>query len=296
MARIQDIDIPHLEFAEAAAPGTPAAGIVRIYAKTDGNLYQKDDAGLETGLAGGGGGGAPTTAKYVTTAADGTLSAEILRPQLGNYFNETPPVSANATYDDEFDDATGMSGTVNGLNARWAWRNQGTSTITYGTAGWGKIALQSQGGNNFRGIDIAALADGTYDTCVSVGYPLGTGSGVHGAGGMALIDHTNGDFYFFGKLRDTTTEYIAIQRWTNATTFSANDALITIAAGLTRAFLRVVKSGTTLEFWFSSDGIAFQRVLTTTDAVSATRIGLLVNENMSTGLCTMYVDYFRKVA
>lgn len=56
MAKIQDIDIPYLEFAEASAPGTPASGIVRIYAKTDGSLYQKDDAGTETGLAGGGGG------------------------------------------------------------------------------------------------------------------------------------------------------------------------------------------------------------------------------------------------
>lgn len=51
MAKIQDIDIPYLEFAEAAAPGTPASGIVRIYAKSDGSLYQKDDAGTETGLA-----------------------------------------------------------------------------------------------------------------------------------------------------------------------------------------------------------------------------------------------------
>lgn len=60
MAKIQDIDIPYLEFAEAAAPGTPASGIVRIYAKTDGSLYQKDDAGTETGLAGGGGGSVAT--------------------------------------------------------------------------------------------------------------------------------------------------------------------------------------------------------------------------------------------
>ena len=60
MAKIQDIDIPYLEFAEASAPGAPASGIVRIYAKTDGSLYQKDDAGTETGLAGGGGGSVAT--------------------------------------------------------------------------------------------------------------------------------------------------------------------------------------------------------------------------------------------
>jgi hypothetical protein len=39
----------------AAAPATPAAGHVVMYAKTDKKLYQKDDAGLETVLGGGGG-------------------------------------------------------------------------------------------------------------------------------------------------------------------------------------------------------------------------------------------------
>lgn len=40
---------------EQAAPATPAAGTVAIYAKSDGIVYQKDDAGVETSLAGGGG-------------------------------------------------------------------------------------------------------------------------------------------------------------------------------------------------------------------------------------------------
>jgi hypothetical protein len=41
---------------EVAAPSTPAAGTVHIYAKSDGHLYIKDDAGTETDLTGGGGG------------------------------------------------------------------------------------------------------------------------------------------------------------------------------------------------------------------------------------------------
>lgn len=51
----------YVNFDEAAAPATPPAGEVRIYAKTDGNMYQKDDAGVETSLAGGGGSGIPDT-------------------------------------------------------------------------------------------------------------------------------------------------------------------------------------------------------------------------------------------
>jgi len=37
-------------FAESAAPATPATGKVALYAKTDGILYSKDDAGTESSL------------------------------------------------------------------------------------------------------------------------------------------------------------------------------------------------------------------------------------------------------
>jgi len=47
----------YLELTEASAPSTPGSGKVRVYAKSDGKLYQKDDAGTETDLAASGGGG-----------------------------------------------------------------------------------------------------------------------------------------------------------------------------------------------------------------------------------------------
>src|SRR5688572_24967081 len=39
----------YLDATEAAAPGTPSSGKARIYAKTDGRIYSKDDAGVEYG-------------------------------------------------------------------------------------------------------------------------------------------------------------------------------------------------------------------------------------------------------
>ena len=61
--------------AEGAAASTPATGKVTIYAKTDGAVYSKDDAGAETQL-GVGGSGAPSNATYIVQTADGTLSNE----------------------------------------------------------------------------------------------------------------------------------------------------------------------------------------------------------------------------
>lgn len=41
--------ITYLRFVEGAAPATPPSGHVHLYAKTDGRMYSKDDAGVESG-------------------------------------------------------------------------------------------------------------------------------------------------------------------------------------------------------------------------------------------------------
>lgn len=60
MAKLQDIKTPLLQFEEGDAPATPASGVVRIYAKADGKMYAKDDAGSESAL---GGSASPLTTK-----------------------------------------------------------------------------------------------------------------------------------------------------------------------------------------------------------------------------------------
>lgn len=56
-----------VDFLEGAAPGTPNTGYVRVYAKTDGHLYKKDDAGAELGLVCG---PSSATANRVVRTAD----------------------------------------------------------------------------------------------------------------------------------------------------------------------------------------------------------------------------------
>jgi hypothetical protein len=52
MTAVSTIDA--FQFGEAAAPSTPPANTVIIYAKADGKMYSKDDAGAEVELGGGG--------------------------------------------------------------------------------------------------------------------------------------------------------------------------------------------------------------------------------------------------
>lgn len=56
MAKLSGITTPSLTFDEVAAPSTPAAAKVILYAKADGLLYSKDDAGTETVVTGTGSG------------------------------------------------------------------------------------------------------------------------------------------------------------------------------------------------------------------------------------------------
>jgi hypothetical protein len=48
MALMKDVQSDYLSFDEqASAPATPSSGINKIYFKTDGRMYYKDDARVE---------------------------------------------------------------------------------------------------------------------------------------------------------------------------------------------------------------------------------------------------------
>lgn len=86
----------YLDLPAGSAPATPASGKVRLYAKTDKSLYRKDDAGLETGLAGGGSSMLVAPQGRLTlTSATPVLTADVLAATT-IYF--TPYVGAAAPF------------------------------------------------------------------------------------------------------------------------------------------------------------------------------------------------------
>ena len=72
-----ELDTPliddYFDINEEAAPGTPSAGRLRVYAKSDAKLYTKDDAGVEQQIGAGGSGGG---VNYIANPlfADGTVT------------------------------------------------------------------------------------------------------------------------------------------------------------------------------------------------------------------------------
>jgi hypothetical protein len=56
MTKVSDNVFPRFLISEGGSTSTPSANRVTVYAKSDGLLYSKDDAGAETALGGGGSG------------------------------------------------------------------------------------------------------------------------------------------------------------------------------------------------------------------------------------------------
>jgi hypothetical protein len=68
------------DYAEIASPATPPSATVRVYAKSDGLIYIKDDAGVETALGGGGGGGGALAVEEVDGSPTDSAVTKIVFP------------------------------------------------------------------------------------------------------------------------------------------------------------------------------------------------------------------------
>lgn len=75
----------YLDATEGAAPSTPASGFARIYAKSDGRIYSKDDAGVEYGPFDAAGGGAGGPLLYIDDTTLGTGGDEFSDPDLAGW-------------------------------------------------------------------------------------------------------------------------------------------------------------------------------------------------------------------
>lgn len=69
------IRVPFLEVTEASAPATPDSGYGRVYTKTDGYLYHKNDDGTETNLTTGAADAATSAAAAASSASAAATSA-----------------------------------------------------------------------------------------------------------------------------------------------------------------------------------------------------------------------------
>ena len=116
MPTLKDSPISALPLIETTTPTLPSSGNQKLFIRSsDGKLCKVDSAGNVTVLEVAG--GAPSDGKYVVSEANGSLSAEIVIPQIASH----PDIRVAATNDDEFD-TTDVSDPMTG------WTTLGTPT------------------------------------------------------------------------------------------------------------------------------------------------------------------------
>ncbi len=212
----------------------------------------------------------------------------------GGAVADAKPGSPNAM-DDEFDDTSGMSGPVNGLNARWTWRNQGSASVSFPSLGGMRILLPASATTNTRILEQAVAAgDFTFEAKVA----LHSYSANFANAGIVVIDRTNDDFYKFGLENAATATaagtYMIQQYWTNVTTFSS--ALTLRTYGANQVYLRAMRVSGVLEFWYSTNGEDWINFGTGLGGIGETGVGIFANnENNLTGQWGAF-KWFRRTA
>ena len=239
-------------------PPTPPAGVIRLYGSNS-RAFAKNESGTafdltETGSgSGGGGGGAPTTAKYLVTAYDAGLSAEVSIP----VFQGDPRVapSSAGSGDDEFD-------TTDTGNPPTGWTNLSsagftTSNINSTYASMLRVTKSATSTGNLFGFYKAKSPAFT----VTVRMAAHTLRANFGRAGIFIGEGTPGKIETMDMVYNSAYQW-EVMAWTNPTTFSAtvgsniNAADGTAFTGLWHGpyFRIIVASSTDVTYQYSQDG------------------------------------------
>lgn len=209
---------------------------------------------------------------------------------------DTPPISANAM-DDEF--------TANSLDAKWAWVNQGSATVSF-TNSLANFAINTIGSRSIRMITQPVPA-GNWEfvtKCTPVWIPDSTTSGTTNGGyaiaytacGLTLRNSSSSNLTAFYITFDSYLRAY-IQRMPNNTGFTSTNYFYNALKPQQWYWLKIKKTSTKYQFSISLDGsIYFQFGEETVGAyITADQIGFCMDALSGTAF-NFTVDYFRRIS
>jgi hypothetical protein len=191
--------------------------------------------------------------------------------------------SSPSSMNDEFNGA--------GLDAKWTWRNQNGASFSNVHDGFGTINADNHSGDRWSFIEQALpVGDWIFEAKVSREALSGGFSG----GGLCLIESSSGAFYAFAPYSESGAQTIEVFRWNSPSSW--NSTVYRLDQPVSRSFiLRIVKVGTTYQFWYGSE-FAMILAWSSTIGITPDKIALGINEaNSLGGVTKLHVDYFRKI-
>lgn len=164
---------------------------------------------------------------------------------------DKPPALANAK-DDEFD-ATSFD------TAKWTWVNQGSATIAQSGSGVSVLTVPSSATANSH---ILVQSAPTLPATVSLRVASAHRRQNFAGSGLCLRESSTGRLLHY-NIGYVSGSGLALDRWTNPTTFSATARRVGGTAqgvseiDFTQAYLRAELGTTSADFFWSSDGVAW---------------------------------------
>lgn len=171
----------------------------------------------------------------------------------------------------------------------FTWVNQGGATIDTSLGG---VYLEApiSSSSNWR-IRKKAVPAAPYT--LDIAFIVNGITGNYQGAGIVLRDSGTGKLQTFGVEYTSTVTNIAVQKWSSATTFSANyvDVQHNPAEGGGVMFLRMVDDNTNRKSYFSRDGLHFQLMHSVgrTDFLTPDEIGFCANEQTNAAPCGMHL-------
>jgi len=283
MTKASDNVYPRLLISEGGSTATPAAARVTVYAKSDGLLYSKDDAGTETPLGGGGGdittdvawaalgdlivGTGPDAASILTAGADGLVLTTDDGEATGlkwaaagsstSWSPDTVPASPHAD-DDEFDALSG-------------WTTLGSLDTLNVTDFDGFLHMRKNtSGDRYDGI-YKASPSVPYTVTMKVADRL-WGSNYQFVG-LMILDATPAKLFAFGVQIPSATA-----SWQKANVGGARSSFSDVGYGQRARYIRlVVTSGSDVTTELSVDGFLWETIHANIDSgLTPTKVGIVL--------------------
>jgi hypothetical protein len=238
-----------------------------------------------TGTSGGG----DTIAKYVIGAADGALANAVVFFDLTQY-PDVPPASPNAK-DDEFNASSFNGGSL------WTLVNTTGATFTESSGGFLDFnSLAAGAGSNNIQMIVQSLPAAPWQFATKMEM-ASVAENFHSCG-VVLRESATGKIDFFA-IQTGPMPQVVMAAWTGPTAFSATRFAGTNNLNTNAGYFKVGRSGSTLTFYFSYNGVAwlslYSEALTTFFTTAPDQVGLACNSSSASNSTDGIFWSFRRV-
>lgn len=254
--------------------GTPVTSVDTII--FDGATVTDDGGGQVTVEITGGGGGV-TTAEYVTTASNGSLSAEVVIPGLAGAADRAG--IGGTGFAQEYD--TGTSGLT--------WSAAPDTESSDGTVPSHLYVTETDTSARIGMAAYAPAGDWDARTKISIGFQDSATSADFYTG---LLVNNSDDSVRVGILIRNNSGSVSLECYTYSGGFSLIGSAVTAAIPQQVFYLRITRVGTAIGFFYSHDGLVWRKAQATTFSITAAKIGYYFHNN-SGGPGILLSDWLR---